>query len=101
MSDDSEEYGGKLLIYNVKVEDGGDYECYLQNSHKSSRVKLQVEGPAHQNLIRESHVEREVDSNVELKCEVANNMDRSYLRWRKLNGVFQLFIILNQLKIKK
>lgn len=93
MSDDSEEYGGRLLIYNVKVEDSGDYECYLQNSHKSSRVRLQVEALTPKNLIRESHIEREVDSNVELKCEVTNNMDRGYLRWRKLNGVFRLLII--------
>jgi hypothetical protein len=93
MSDDSEEYGGRLLIYNVKTEDSGDYECYLQNSHKSSRVRLQVEGLTHQNLIKESHIEREVDSNVELKCEVTNNMDRGYLRWRKLSGVFKLLII--------
>jgi len=93
MSDDSEEYGGRLLIYNVKVEDSGDYECFLQNSHKSSRVRLQVEGFARTNHIKESHIEREVDSNVELKCDVTNNMDRGYLRWRKLNGVFKLLTI--------
>ena len=86
MSDDSEEYGGKLIIRNLKKEDNGEYECYLPSGQASDRVRLTVisgEQPAASEQIQ---FDREIDENVELTCQLSNHNDKE-LKWRKLNGV--------------
>ena len=86
MSDDSEEYGGRLIIRNLKMEDNGDYECYLPSGQASDKVRLTVlnEQP---NLSKRLHFDRDVDENVELTCQLSDHTDSKNLRWRKLDGV--------------
>ena len=86
MSDDSEEYGGKLIIRNLKMEDMGEYECYLPNGQVSDKVRLTVlnEEP---NLSKRVHFDRDIDENVELTCQLSDHKENSKLNWRKINGV--------------
>lgn len=85
MSDDSEEYGGKLIIRNLKIEDMGEYECYLPNGQVSDKVRLTVlnEEP---NLSKRVHFDRDIDENVELTCQLSDHKENSKLKWRKING---------------
>jgi hypothetical protein len=41
LSENSRQYGGRLLIYYLREEDSGDYECYTLDGH-SNHVRLIV-----------------------------------------------------------
>ena len=43
MSDYTRFYQGKLYLYYLKLEDSGEYECYLPDG-RTSIVKLEVKG---------------------------------------------------------
>lgn len=97
MSDDSEEFGGKLILSNVKLEDSGVYECYLA-SGETDRVKLNVYESAHSEENNDSserdqfkaYIEKAKDENVEINCNLGNNQD---IDWKKINGVCSIFLI--------
>ena len=95
MSDDSEEYGGKLIIRNLKMEDNGEYECYLPSGQASDRVRLTV---LNEQSSANTKVEfnRDVDENVELTCHLSEHRDNKNLKWRKLDGVKKYFFPLNK-----
>ena len=90
MSDDSEEYGGKLIIRNLKMEDNGEYECYLPSGQASDKVRLTV---LSDQLHTHPNVEfnREVDENVELTCHLSEIRENKNLKWRKIDGVSNFF----------
>ena len=95
MSDESEEYGGRLIIKELKKEDAGEYECYL-SSGQTSRVRLMVNIDENQKAsshhqTNSNEVNKEVDGNVELTCQIS---DKDNLRWRKLNGVKKIKFLL-------
>ena len=98
MSDDSEEYGGKLIIRNLKMEDSGEYECYLSSGQASDKVQLTVINEK-QHSNEQLQFVREIDENVELTCQLSNHDDKD-LKWRKLNGVIYKYIISSQ-SVKK
>lgn len=41
----SQENMGKLYLYYLKLEDGGEYECYTADGRSSNRVNLVVKDP--------------------------------------------------------
>ena len=43
MSDYTRLYQGKLYLYYLKLEDSGEYECYLPDG-RTSIIKLEVKG---------------------------------------------------------
>jgi hypothetical protein len=86
MSDDSEEYGGKLIIRNLKMEDNGEYECYLPSGQASDKVRLTVLSEQ-SNENTKVEFNREVDENVELTCHLSDHRQSKSLKWRKVDGV--------------
>jgi 3-keto-L-gulonate-6-phosphate decarboxylase len=88
MSDESEEYGGRLIIKDLKKEDAGDYECFLA-SGQTSRVRLMVNIDENHKQVNSHEVNKEIDANVELICQIN---DKDNLRWRKLNGVNYVYL---------
>ncbi len=117
MSEYSRDYGSYLLIYYLNDEDSGYYECYTRDGH-SSRTRLIVTSHDsnvinipynQQNLFRipettttlsyehyqsRSHVVTDIDSNIELNCDLEIE-DEFEIKWKRLNGVYLSLIILN------
>jgi hypothetical protein len=81
LSDNSEEFDGKLLLNSVTKEDDGEYECYVATSGASRRIKLTVFVSDNK---KENVIVKEVGGSVELYCGFTN---QPKLKWRKVDGV--------------
>ena len=86
---DSQVDRSSLLLFNVKDEDFGMYECTnVYGVHFRYELVLDTseEEIEHEELVE---LYAELDATVELSCGTSSQFD-SYIRWRKVDGVIKI-----------
>ena len=83
---------GKLYLYYLKQEDGGEYECYTPDGRGHNRVQLVVKDPNNhpeysiRTVLEKSHIEFRAGESHEQMCTGMTNGDDLRIEWYDKKG---------------
>ena len=103
MSPRAREYNGKLRISNLKIEDSGEYECYLPNG-ESTQMILTVTNPNYITPQVRAYVHREAltglkDKVTQQVCTAVTNIEQLDIIWVNSKKKVCIFVFIFLLKI--